>query len=191
MVAAEAQLNQSTGEATFRGHARLWQQTNSVSGPVIVLNQHLQTLVARSSDPAEPVRAVLLSAGGAGYGHSRGGNRRGASLPGRRERAMRARSGSVGDSRARRRSEVLRRRASGGDARRHAGRGGCGDRHGDIVVRCGGTAADAGGKSRATAAAQAQVDRMTATGHVVLTFAGHGAEPASSWCTRARPAITC
>ncbi len=37
-----------------------------MSGPVIVLNQHLQTLVARSSDPAEPVRAVLLSAGATG-----------------------------------------------------------------------------------------------------------------------------
>jgi lipopolysaccharide export system protein LptA len=56
VVATEAQLNQFTGEATFRGHARLWQQTNFVSGPEILLNQHLQTLVARSSDPAEPVR---------------------------------------------------------------------------------------------------------------------------------------
>ncbi len=49
VIAAEAQLNESTGEATFSGHARLWQQANSVSGPVIVLNQHLQTLVARST----------------------------------------------------------------------------------------------------------------------------------------------
>ncbi len=68
VVAAEAQLNQSSGEATFHGHARLWQQTNFVSGPVIVLNQRLQTLVARSSDPAEPVRVVMLSAGAAGAG---------------------------------------------------------------------------------------------------------------------------
>jgi len=66
VVAAEAELNQTTGEATFRGHARLWQETNSVSGPVIVLNQHLQTLVARSSDPAEPVRVVMLSASASG-----------------------------------------------------------------------------------------------------------------------------
>ena len=71
VVATEAQLNQLTGEATFRGHARLWQETNFVSGPVIVLNQHLQTLVARSSDPAEPVRVVMLSASAPGAAHGR------------------------------------------------------------------------------------------------------------------------
>ena len=65
VIASEAQLNESTGEATFRGHARLWQQANSIAGPEIVLNQHTQTLTARTTDPAEPVRAVLLSAGGA------------------------------------------------------------------------------------------------------------------------------
>jgi len=64
VIANEAQLRQSTGEATFHGHARLWQQANSVAGPVIVLDRTKQTLVARSTDPAEPVRAVLLSAGG-------------------------------------------------------------------------------------------------------------------------------
>ena len=72
VVSAEAQLNQSTGEATFRGHARLWQQTNFVSGPEIVLSQHLQTLVARSSNPAEPVRAVLLAASAPGASKSAG-----------------------------------------------------------------------------------------------------------------------
>ena len=60
----EAQLRQANGQATFRGHARLWQQANSVAGPVIVLDRQRQTLVARSTDPAEPVRVVLLSAGG-------------------------------------------------------------------------------------------------------------------------------
>jgi len=68
VVSAEAQLHQATGEATFKGHARLWQQANSVSGPVIVLDRQRQTLVARSPDPAEPVRAVLLSVGGPGPG---------------------------------------------------------------------------------------------------------------------------
>ena len=68
VIAAEAQLNESTGEATFRGHARLWQQANSVSGPEIVLNQHLHTLTARTADAADPVRAVLLSAGAPGTG---------------------------------------------------------------------------------------------------------------------------
>jgi lipopolysaccharide export system protein LptA len=62
VIAAEAQMHQATGEATFKGHARLWQQDNSVSAPVIVLDRLRQTLVARSTDPAEPVRAVLVSA---------------------------------------------------------------------------------------------------------------------------------
>src|SRR5208337_4163646 len=72
VVAAEAQMNQSTGEATFRGHARLWQQANSVAGPEIVLNQQLQTLTARTGDANDPVRAVLLSAGGPGIGMGAG-----------------------------------------------------------------------------------------------------------------------
>jgi len=62
-VADEAQFNQSTGEATFRGRARLWQQANSIAAPLIILNRRRQTLEARSPNPAEPVRAVLLSAG--------------------------------------------------------------------------------------------------------------------------------
>ena len=53
-------------EATFRGHARLWQETNSVAGPTIVLDREKQTLTARSMDPAEPVSVVMLSAGGPG-----------------------------------------------------------------------------------------------------------------------------
>jgi lipopolysaccharide export system protein LptA len=61
MIAAEAQLHQATGEAIFRGHARLWQDANSVAGPEIVLDRRKQTLTAHSSDPAEPVKAVLLS----------------------------------------------------------------------------------------------------------------------------------
>jgi lipopolysaccharide export system protein LptA len=64
VVSAEAQLHQATGEATFKGHARLWQQANSVTAPVIVLNRVRQTMVARSTDAAEPVRVVLLSMSG-------------------------------------------------------------------------------------------------------------------------------
>ena len=63
-IAAEAQLHQATGEATFRGHARLWQQANSIAAPLIVLDRTRQTLVARTTNPAEPVRVVLLSAAG-------------------------------------------------------------------------------------------------------------------------------
>lgn len=62
-IAAEAELHQATGEATFRGHARLWQETNSVAAPTIVLNREKQTLSAKSADAAEPVRVVMVSAG--------------------------------------------------------------------------------------------------------------------------------
>jgi lipopolysaccharide export system protein LptA len=64
VIAAEAQLHQATGVATFRGQARLWQQANSVSAPVIVLDRERQTLVARSTDPADPVRVVMVSVAG-------------------------------------------------------------------------------------------------------------------------------
>ena len=72
VVAAEAQLHQATGEATFRGHARLWQQANSVAAPVIILDRVRQTMVARSTDAAEPVKVVLLSAGGPELGRATG-----------------------------------------------------------------------------------------------------------------------
>ena len=64
VVAAEAQIHQASGEATFRGHARLWQQANSISAPVIVLNRTRQTLVAHATTASDPVRVVMLSAGG-------------------------------------------------------------------------------------------------------------------------------
>ena len=63
VVASEATFHQATGEATFRGNARLWQDANSVAAPVIVLDRTKRTLVARAAG-AEPVKLVLLSAGG-------------------------------------------------------------------------------------------------------------------------------
>ena len=65
VVAAEAQIHQATGEATFRGHVRLWQQANSISAPVIVLDRGRQTLVARTTSASDPVRVVMLGAGAA------------------------------------------------------------------------------------------------------------------------------
>ena len=69
-IAHEAQLNHASDEVTFRGHARLWQEANSIAGPVIVIDRRAKTLVARSADRGEPVRVVLLSAG-AGTGRLR------------------------------------------------------------------------------------------------------------------------
>jgi lipopolysaccharide export system protein LptA len=69
VIASEAQMQRDTGaaagEITFRGQARLWQEANSVSAPVIVLNQSRQTLVARGAGSGQPVNLVLLSSGGA------------------------------------------------------------------------------------------------------------------------------
>jgi lipopolysaccharide export system protein LptA len=64
VIASDAELHRETGEATFRGQARLWQQSNSISAPVIVLDQGRQTLVARSSSTGQPVNLVLLSGNG-------------------------------------------------------------------------------------------------------------------------------
>ena len=176
VVATEAQLNQLTGEATFRGHARLWQETNFVSGPVIVLNQHLQTLVARSSDPAEPVRVVMLSA----------------SAPGARMDAAQNPSAGVDSSHSSTAASVIRVR--GGDLRysdaerRAVMRGGT---LGAVVAETGTAASSSdavelvlmpagnhdgsGSTQLQSGGTQAQVDRMKATGHVVLTMQGrHG-----------------
>jgi lipopolysaccharide export system protein LptA len=64
-IAAEAQLHRDMGEATFQGKARLWQQANSITAPVIVLDRKRQTLTARSTNAAEPVQVVLVSAAAA------------------------------------------------------------------------------------------------------------------------------
>jgi lipopolysaccharide export system protein LptA len=63
-VADDAQINKTTDQATFKGHARLWQQANSISAPLIVLERQKKTLDATSTSPAEPVRVVLLTNGG-------------------------------------------------------------------------------------------------------------------------------
>lgn len=168
VIAAEAQLNESTGEATFRGHARLWQQANSVSAPTIVLNQHTQTLVARSTDPADPVRAVLLSAGG----------------PGMSKNAGQTPSQSAGDDPQAKPATPSVIRVRGGDLlysdpeRRAVMQGGA---LGAVIAETGTatSSSDAvelrllpAGNREGNSGGQAQVDRMTATGHVVLTSQG-------------------
>lgn len=65
VIAQTAHLHKATEVATFRGHVRLWQQADSITGPVITLDRRNQTLVAHTSDRAEPVWVVLLSPGGA------------------------------------------------------------------------------------------------------------------------------
>ncbi len=168
VVAAEAQLNESTGEATFRGHARLWQQTNFVSGPEIVLNQHLHTLAARSSDPAEPVRAVMLSASGAGAGKS-------STQASGQTAESNAGAQPAGPSVIRVRGGELRYSDADRRAVMHGGA------LGEVVAETGSatSSSDAvelllmpAGDHEAGGGGMAQVDRMTATGHVLLTLQG-------------------
>jgi lipopolysaccharide export system protein LptA len=61
-VASEARLDRASGQVTFQGKARLWQQGNSIAAPVIVLDRTRQTLTARSTSAAEPVQVVMVSA---------------------------------------------------------------------------------------------------------------------------------
>ena len=67
VIANDAELQQATGQATFRGQVRLWQQANSISAPVIVLDKSRETLVAHAPNAAEPVSVIMLSAGGAAF----------------------------------------------------------------------------------------------------------------------------
>jgi lipopolysaccharide export system protein LptA len=168
-IAAEAQLHRATGEATFRGHARLWQQANSVAGPVIALDRERQTLVARSTDAAEPVRAVLVSAGGTEPGSGAGMNsgKDAAGKPAGRASTgpavIRVRGGDLKYSDAERKA-VMRGGALG------------------TVVAETGTAASVSNEVELTLlppgnhagkdGGSAQVDRMTARGHVTLTSEG-------------------
>ena len=171
VIAAEAQLNESTGEATFRGHARLWQQANSVAGPEIVLNQHLQTLTARTGDAADPVRAVLLNAGAPGTGMGTGN---GAGSPHGQGAAGNAAAKPATPSVIRVRGGDLKYSAADHRAVMHGGVAGA-------VVAETGTATSTSDTvdlllipagNRDSSAGQTQVDRMTATGHVVLTSEG-------------------
>jgi lipopolysaccharide export system protein LptA len=159
IVAAEAQLRHAvggaTGEATFSGQARLWQQANSVTAPVIVLDRERQTLVAHTTDAAEPVRAVLVSVAGTAAGKDAGKP----SQPS----VIRVRGGDL------KYSDVERK------AVMHSGVLG-------TVVAETGTATSVSnevevtllpaGKNASKGSGQSQVDHMTARGHVVLNSEG-------------------
>jgi len=157
MIAADAEVHQDgpNGDvtATFRGHARLWQQANSVTAPVIVLDRERQTLTARTTNASEPVLTVLVSGAGAMGASSTGGR------PGSSPSVIRVRGGDLKYSDAERKAVV----------------------HNGVlnaVVAETGTATSSSNEIEVTllpagsASGQAQVDRMTANGHVVLTSEG-------------------
>jgi lipopolysaccharide export system protein LptA len=182
IVADEAQLHQSTGEATFRGQVRLWEQANSIAAPEIVLNRSRQTLVAHSTNAASPVRVVMLSAGGTDplrggqprsptlsaedaerMGHGAGLAPRGTIGSGAAPTVIRVRAGELKYSEAERKAVM-----SGGAA-------------GSVVAETG-TATSISkelelvllppGNHAGKDGAPAQVDRMTASGDVVVSSQG-------------------
>jgi lipopolysaccharide export system protein LptA len=159
-IAQEAELHRAKDEATFRGHARLWQQANSIAGPVIVIDRKTKTLVAQSSDRAEPVRVVLLSAGGLEPGSTSGkdvgGKSNGPSV-------IRVRGGELDYS------DIDRKAVMVGGAM------------GTVVAETASAASVSSrvelylvpaGKSAGKDTGQGQVDRMTAAGQVVVTSQG-------------------
>lgn len=155
VIADKAQFSQDAGEAVFRGHARLWQGANSISAPTIVLNRDKQTLVAQTTQRAQPVEAVLLSTGEAAAQMSSRQNRPSANAPA----VIRVRGGqfTYTDSRhqAVMTSGVL----------------------GQVVAQAGGATCSAGEvtlllKPRAGVDRSAEVERVTASGGVVVSSEG-------------------
>ncbi len=162
VIATEAQLHQPTGEATFRGRARLWQDANSVAAPMIVIDRQKQTLVARTTSSADPVVAVLVSAGtpGAESRSAPAGDRQTAHSPS----VIRVRGGDLWYSGIERkaimRSTPLRNvMAETGTVQSLS------DELDLFLVPAGAATAPA-------AAAPGQIDRMTAIGNVVLLSQG-------------------
>jgi lipopolysaccharide export system protein LptA len=160
VVAAEAQLRQSPGgtggEATFLGHARLWQMTNSIAAPVIVLDRERQTLVARSTDMAEPVRAVLVSAGGQSPGKEGTGKPAAPTV-------IRMRGGDLKYSDAER--KAVMHGLAGGSVVAETGTATSVSSEAEVILLPPGNHAGKDG-------GEAQVDRMMARGHVVVTSEG-------------------
>jgi len=158
VVAAEAELHHAVGgaagEATFTGQARLWQQGNSVVAPVIVLDRERQTLVARTTNPAEPVRAVLVSAGGAKPEKDAKRNQ---------PSVFRVRGGDLRYSDVERKAVML----SGilGVVTAETDTATSVSNEVEVILQ-------PAGKSTGGDIGQAQVDHMTARGHVVLTSEG-------------------
>ena len=160
-IAQQAQIAHDSGDATFTGHARLWQLTNSVAAPVIVLNRDKKTLHAESADPAEPVRVVLLSSGS-----TTANAKTGASAKATTPSVIRVRGGSLNYSDADRRAMMISG-ALGPVEAQTATADATASQVELFLLPTGdrSTQGEAGGS-------QGQVDRMIARSHVVVTSQG-------------------
>jgi lipopolysaccharide export system protein LptA len=171
VIASEAQLHQATGEATFRGQARLWQQGNSIAAPLIVLDRTKQTLVARTTSATNPVKVVLVSAANTGQTKANADQNKPDAGPNQSGKpdtpsVIRVRGGDLKYSDAERKA-VMQGGAVGsvvaetGDATTHSSEV-------ELVLLPAGNHAGKNGSS-------AQVDRMTALGNVIIDSQGrHG-----------------
>jgi lipopolysaccharide export system protein LptA len=168
VIAAEAEMQQATGVATFKGQARLWQQGNSITAPVIVLNRQKQTLFAqglpaKGGAAVDPVRAVLVSAGGPGAEPK---SEKGAGAPS----VIRVSGGEFNYSDVERRA-LMHGAGAGSVVAETATATSVSDEM-ELFLRPAANPAgkDAGGVRNAfEESGSGQVDRMIARGHVVLT----------------------
>lgn len=158
VVADEAQFNQKGGEAVFRGHARLWQDANSIAAPVIVLNRSKQTLVAQSQAREEPVRAVLLGTREAAA-EMAPASRRSLSAGSAAPSVIRVRGGQFIYDDAQ--HQAVMTGGSLGDVVADAGGATCQARRVTLLLR-----------SRSSANQSAEVERVTASGDVLVSSEG-------------------
>jgi lipopolysaccharide export system protein LptA len=155
VVAAEAELHHAAGEAIFRGRARLWQQGNSIAAPVIVLDQARHALAASTRDAADPVRIVLVSAGGAAPGAQ--------AAKSRPPSVVRVRGGDLKYSDAERKA-MMRGGVLGMVVAETATAASVSNEVEVTLLPAGQNAGKNGG--------EAQVERVTARGHVALSSGG-------------------
>jgi len=163
VIAAEAQIHQATGEATFRGHARLWQDENSVSAPSIVLDRERKTLAAQTTSAAEPVVAVLLNA--------QAQTRQAAAKAGGAPSVIRVRGGSLIYSDAERKATVRSSPLANVVAETGAAES-TSDQLEVYLVGAVGQKAPGAQTGAQPGAGASQVDRIVSSGHVSLTSQG-------------------
>lgn len=166
VIAAEAELNRSTGDVTFRGQARLWQQGNSVSAPAIVLDRERQSLRASTHSAAQPVEVVLVAAGGSSMVAATGKD---AGKSGQTT-VIRVRGGDLRYSNLQR--TALMRGGVLGKVVANTGTGTSVSQEVEVVLA---PKDDRRGQEQDLSQESGQVESLTARGHVVLSSAGRRA----------------
>ena len=152
VVSQDAELRRS-GLATFKGNARLWQQGNSIAAPLIMLDRTKQTLAAQTTSGKAPVQVVLVSATAAVPGKQGAQKQRGPSV-------IRVRGGDLKYSSAER--KALMRAGAAGNVVATTAEATTTSSEVELFLLPPGNHAGKDG-------AAAQVDRMMATGHVVIS----------------------